>query len=95
MTSLEGWSSTIELRPQQRPVEARSDRHPVAYRLPGAGARSEYIIGPRGCNQPRVPATIAIHRGATGISIGAPAIPVAVEIGTTVPGSRGVPRHAT
>jgi hypothetical protein len=30
MTSLEGWSSAIELRPQQppRPVKVRSGRHP-------------------------------------------------------------------
>ena len=34
MTSLEGWSSTIELRPQQPPNHRLT---PVAYRLPPIG----------------------------------------------------------
>jgi hypothetical protein len=50
MTSLEGWSSTIELHPRGG---TRRHRHQVAYRLPGtyrrATARTENIIGTVGC----------------------------------------------
>ena len=38
MTSLEGWSSTIELRPQQPPNDRLT---PVAYRLPPSFRSSE------------------------------------------------------
>jgi hypothetical protein len=60
--------------------------------LPAPEARG----GPRWHHAaPRVPVTITIASGPTGISIGIPALLVAVEIGTTVPGSRSVFRHAT
>ena len=46
MTSLEGWSSTIELRPRRRPRK-RAAVDSRAYRLPVRDARPENIIGTR------------------------------------------------
>ena len=48
MTSLEGWSSTIELRPQQPPNHRLT---PVAYRLPPLSSSTEPANGPK---QPEV-----------------------------------------
>jgi hypothetical protein len=48
MTSLEGWSSTIELRPQQPPNHRLT---PVAYRLPRLSSSTEPANGPE---QPEV-----------------------------------------
>jgi hypothetical protein len=49
MTSLEGWSSTIELRPQQPPNHRLT---PVAYRLPRLSSSTQ---PPRGvATQPEV-----------------------------------------
>jgi hypothetical protein len=44
MTSLEGWSSTIELRPQQPPNHRLT---PVAYRLPPLSSSAEPANGPK------------------------------------------------
>jgi hypothetical protein len=44
MTSLEGWSSTIELRPQQPPNHRLT---PVAYRLPPRSSSTEPANGPK------------------------------------------------
>ena len=96
MTSLEGWSSTIELRPQ-RPSNVRPS--PVAYRLrpaprPGgpyrrghAGRRDMCRDGDhvfRHDHEWAGSATMTSIQGMGGTLIGAPALPVAVAIGVTL-----------
>ena len=91
-TSLEGWSSTIELRPQRPPERLNARPTPVAYRLPPRRRATSRAT------QPRNPAhgTIAIRPStAPGTLITLNAVFVAVTIGVTAPLSSVLPGDRT
>jgi hypothetical protein len=91
MTSLEGWSSTIELRPQRPhqgaadppsvPSPARPDIHQAGASQAGASQAPQAKRTERPLRHGGV---ITIKRGPDETLIGAPATFVAVEIGVTV-----------
>src|SRR5271167_4144896 len=88
MTSLEGWSSTIELRPHNR----RTSRL-----TPNVAADTGSVPSPKsGRDHQRVGAGVDPRDGRPGM--GGPAVSVAAEIGVTVvlapePGQQGVMGH--
>jgi hypothetical protein len=96
MTSLEGWSSTIELRPQRPhqgaadppsvPSPARPDIHQAGASQAGASqAGASQAPQAKRTERPlRHGGVITIKRGPDETLIGAPATFVAVEIGVTV-----------
>jgi hypothetical protein len=96
MTSLEGWSSTIELRPQRPhqgaadppsvPSPARPDIHQAGASQAGAShAGTSQAPQAKRTERPlRHGGVITIKRGPDETLIGAPATFVAVEIGVTV-----------
>jgi hypothetical protein len=97
MTSLEGWSSTIELRPQ-RPnqraavtgsVPSPARRHVQADRIAVARRAAVTCAGTaptrfRHDHEWAGSATMMSVQAVGGTLIGAPALPVAVEIGVTL-----------